>query len=126
VYKNRSHLKIREHRPRVEAIDMEMAELGATVSKGKAKAALARGEKIDALVAAAHAKGLSLRGLANEAAQAVRRKVPPSGLSQARRGERPIAPDVAEFIAERLRPSGPDDKSPGFEATAANWPGGIA
>jgi hypothetical protein len=94
---------------------MEMTELGAAISKGKARAAKDAGRDVDQLVLAAQGKGLSLRRLAQEAAKALRRKVPASGLSQARRGERPIDPAVAEWIEKRI----------GFKATGSNWPGGI-
>lgn len=94
---------------------MITAEHGPAISKGKTKARLAAGGKVDALVMACGAKNLSLRGLAREAASALDRVVPPSGISQARAGTRPIARDVAEYIEKRT----------GFKATPANWPGGI-
>lgn len=77
---------------------------------------IAHGKARDALVRAAVKRKLTMGQLA----EAVRKelklsKLPPSGLSQARRGTRPIRRDVAEAI-ERLT---------GFAATRANWPGGI-
>jgi hypothetical protein len=77
---------------------------------------VARGKAKDALAKAAVKHGMTQ----GEMAEAVRKelklkKLPMSGISQARRGTRPIRRDVAEAI-ERLT---------GFRATKANWPGGI-
>ena len=70
----------------------------------------------DALVRAAQSKGLSLRGLARSIEKRVRRNVPVSGLSMARRGDRPIDREIADAIHELT----------GFEASKKNWPGGIS
>jgi hypothetical protein len=82
------------------------------ISKGKTK----DGAEADALVRAAHAKGLTLRGLARAIEKKVRRNVPVSRLSMARKGDRPIDRDIAEAIQVLT----------GFEAISKNWKGGIS
>jgi hypothetical protein len=82
------------------------------ISKGKTK----DGAEPDALVRAAHAKGLSLRGLARAIEKKVRRNVPVSRLSMARKGDRPIDRDIADAIQALT----------GFEAVSKNWRGGIS
>lgn len=77
---------------------------------------VARGKAKDALAKAAVNHGMTQ----GEMAEAVRKelhlkRLPMSGISQARRGTRPIRRDVAEAI-ERLT---------GFKASRSNWPGGI-
>lgn len=90
--------------------NMDAAAHGLATSKGRAKAALERGE-LDPLVKAANAKGLTLRALAKKAGLGTH-----TILSMARRGERPLRRSAAKVI-ETLT---------GFAATAANWPGGLA
>lgn len=91
----------------VEGMNTAVSSHALKVARGKAKDALAR---------AAVTHGMTQ----GEMAEAVRKelklkKLPMSGISQARRGTRPIRRDVAEAI-ERLT---------GFKASRANWPGGI-
>lgn len=88
------------------------AEHMLAISKGRTRR---DGKEPDALVRAAHAKKLSLRGLCREVERKVGRGVPPSGISMARRGDRPIDKDIAEAIEELT----------GFAATKKNWPKGI-
>jgi len=77
------------------------------ISAGKAK---------DALVRAANSHRLTMGQLLEKVRHELKlKRLPASGISQARRGTRPIRRDVAEAI-QRLT---------GFEASRANWPGGI-
>lgn len=89
------------------------AEHVLAISKGKTKRE--QGEA-DALVLAAQRAGLSLRALSRAVGKKVRRNVPVSRLSMARRGDRPIDADIAAAIKQLT----------GFDDSARNWPGGIA
>jgi hypothetical protein len=100
-------LPVSENTGTVEGMNTADSSHALKVARGKAK---------DALAKAAVNHGMTQ----GEMVEAVRRelklkKLPLSGISQARRGTRPIRRDVVEAI-ERLT---------GFKASRANWPGGI-
>jgi hypothetical protein len=87
---------------------MLTAEHVLAISKGK------KG-KPSALVAAAHARQLSLRGLSRELETRLGRPVSVSRLSMAAAGDRPIDEDIAQAVQDLI----------GFKATRKNWPKGF-
>lgn len=99
-------LRERSHNANVNR--MLTAEHVLAISKGK------KG-KPSALVAAAHARQLSLRGLSRELEIRLGRPVSVSRLSMAAAGDRPIDEDIAQAVQDLI----------GFKATRKNWPKGL-
>lgn len=91
----------------VEGMNTEGFSQSLLISHGKSK---------DALVRTAVRHRMTMGDLLDRVRKELKlKRLPPSGISMARRGLRPIRRDVAEVI-ERLT---------GFAASKTNWPGGF-
>ncbi len=111
IQRDQKPLPKRDHAGTVGDVTSE--EHGFAVSQGRAT---------DKLTRYANAASFTIKTLAEAASKKLKRKVPRSGLSMARAGERPIKRDLAEAVRDLTR----SEKYPdGFEVTASNWRGGI-
>jgi hypothetical protein len=99
------------------AQDETRAGRGAAISMPAISHALkiSAGKAVDPLNKACVHRGMTMGQMTKQVGEQLGRRVPDSGISQARRGVRPIRRDVAAAI----------DALVGFPATKANWPGGI-
>ena len=121
-------LEARRIRETADALD----GLSQTQGRGKARGVTAihparlrmseARESTNRLTPVARAAGYTLASLAEAVAKRTKSRFSHSILSKAPRGDRPVRSDVAALVQELTRS---DEYPKGYEATPANWPGGI-